>query len=242
VKRVLVVDDDPTVSEVVAGYPNRAGFAVDVAADGPTAVARTIAQPPDLVALDLMLPGMDGLDVCRRIRTGRPATGDHADRARRRGGPHPRPEVEADDYVTKPFSPRELVLRVESVLRHAGAVAAARTAPAEAWLRAGPLALDPTAHRVTRHQRELSLTVREFDLLEYFLRNPGQTTSREDLMRKVWGWEFGPVDRDRPRAAAAREDRGRSGAPPADRHRVGSGLPLRHPPHEQRRRYRVTPS
>ncbi|MFC8145624.1 response regulator transcription factor [Streptomyces paradoxus] len=192
-KRVLVVDDDPTVSEVVAGYLNRAGFAVDVAADGPAAVAKATAQPPDLVVLDLMLPGMDGLEVCRRIRRNGPlpvimltARGDEEDRILGL-------EVGADDYVTKPFSPRELVLRVESVLRRAGAVAAARTAPAEAWLRAGPIALEPTARRVTRHRRELSLTVREFDLLEYFLRNPGRATSREELMRKVWGWEFGDL-------------------------------------------------
>lgn len=130
--RVLVVDDDPTVSEVVTGYLNRAGFAVDVAADGPAAVARATAQPPDLVVLDLMLPGMDGLEVCRRIRRDGPlpvitltARGDEEDRVLGL-------EVGADNYVTKPFSPRELVLRVESVLRRAGAVAARRTAPAEA--------------------------------------------------------------------------------------------------------------
>ncbi|WP_327342876.1 response regulator transcription factor [Streptomyces europaeiscabiei] len=192
-KRVLVVDDDPTVSEVVAGYLNRAGFAVDVAADGPAAVAGAAAQPPDLVVLDLMLPGMDGLEVCRRIRRDGPlpvimltARGDEEDRVLGL-------EVGADDYVTKPFSPRELVLRVESVLRRAGAVAAARAAPAGAWLRAGPLALEPTARRAMRHDDELALTIREFDLLEFFLRNPGRATSREELMRQVWGWEFGDM-------------------------------------------------
>ncbi|MEU1598866.1 response regulator transcription factor [Streptomyces sp. NPDC005708] len=192
-KRVLVVDDDPTVSEVVAGYLGRSGFTVDVAADGPAAVARAAAQPPDLVVLDLMLPGMDGLEVCRRIRGNSPipvimltARGDEEDRILGL-------EVGADDYVTKPFSPRELVLRVESVLRRTGAPAAAQTAPPGSWLRAGPLALDPNARRVTRHGTELSLTIREFDLLEYFLRNPGRATSREELMRRVWGWEFGDL-------------------------------------------------
>ncbi|MGW2935352.1 response regulator transcription factor [Streptomyces sp. NPDC001156] len=192
-KRVLVVDDDPTVSEVVAGYLGRSGFAVDVAADGPAAVARAAAQPPDLVVLDLMLPGMDGLEVCRRIRGNSPipvimltARGDEEDRILGL-------EVGADDYVTKPFSPRELVLRVESVLRRTGALAAAQTAPPGSWLRAGPLALDPNARRVTRHGAELSLTIREFDLLEHFLRNPGRATSREELMRRVWGWEFGDL-------------------------------------------------
>ncbi|MFE3650045.1 response regulator transcription factor [Streptomyces sp. NPDC059101] len=192
-KRILVVDDDPTVSEVVTGYLDRAGFAVDVAADGPAAAARAAAQPPDLVVLDLMLPGMDGLEVCRRIRENGPipvimltARGDEEDRILGL-------EVGADDYVTKPFSPRELVLRVQSVLRRAGALAAARNAPAESRLRAGPLALDPQARRAIRHGTEIALTIREFDLLEYFLRHPGQATSREELMRRVWGWEFGDL-------------------------------------------------
>ncbi|MDC2952749.1 winged helix-turn-helix domain-containing protein, partial [Streptomyces heilongjiangensis] len=102
-------------------------------------------------------------------------------------------EVGADDYVTKPFSPRELVLRVESVLRRAGSLAATRTEPAAPWLRSGPLALDPTARRATRSGAELALTTREFDLLEFFLRNPGRATSREELMRQVWGWDFGDL-------------------------------------------------
>ncbi|MER6129147.1 response regulator transcription factor [Streptomyces sp. NPDC001795] len=195
-KRVLVVDDDPTVSEVVSGYLTRAGFAVDVAADGPSAVAGATAQPPDLVVLDLMLPGMDGLEVCRRIREAGPlpvimltARGDEEDRILGL-------EVGADDYVTKPFSPRELVLRVESVLRRAGALMAAQgapAAPAASGLRSGPLALDPTARRATREGNELALTIREFDLLEFFLRNPGRAISREELMRRVWGWDFGDL-------------------------------------------------
>ncbi len=192
-KRVLVVDDDPTVSEVVAGYLGRAGFAVTVAGDGPTAVALASARPPDLMVLDLMLPGMDGLEVCRRVREGGPlpvimltARGDEEDRVLGL-------EVGADDYVTKPFSPRELVLRVESVLRRAGSLAAARTEPAAPWLRSGPLALDPTARRALRDGAELALTLREFDLLEFFLRNPGRAMSREELMHQVWGWEFGDL-------------------------------------------------
>ncbi|MGJ5830757.1 response regulator transcription factor [Streptomyces ossamyceticus] len=192
-KRVLVVDDDPTVSEVVAGYLDRAGFTVDVAADGPAGVAAAAARPPDLVVLDLMLPGMDGLEVCRRIRAHGPlpvimltARGDEEDRVLGL-------EVGADDYVTKPFSPRELVLRVESVLRRVGTLAATRTEPAAPQLRSGPLALDPTARRATRRGSELALTTREFDLLEFFLRHPGRATSREELMRQVWGWEFGDL-------------------------------------------------
>jgi DNA-binding response OmpR family regulator len=192
VKRVLVVDDDPTVSEVVAGYLDRAGFAVDVAADGPTAVARASSRPPDLVVLDLMLPGMDGLEVCRHLRAAGPlpvimlARGDEEDRILGL-------EVGADDYVTKPFSPRELVLRAESVLRRAGAPTVLRPETAQPWLRAGPLALDPTARRATRDGTDLALTIREFDLLEYFMRHPGQATSREQLTQRVSGWEFGDL-------------------------------------------------
>ncbi|MER6463788.1 response regulator transcription factor [Streptomyces sp. NPDC001288] len=191
--RVLVVDDDPTVSEVVAGCLCRAGFVVDSAADGPTAVAQATSRPPDLVVLDLMLPGMDGLEVCRRIPAAGPvpvimltARGDEEDRILGL-------EVGADDYVTKPFSPRELVLRVESVLRRAGAATPAPAEETGPWLRAGPLALDPTARRATRDDVELNLTTKEFDLLEFFLRHPGRATSREQLMQQVWGWDFGDL-------------------------------------------------
>ncbi|MFE8014019.1 response regulator transcription factor [Streptomyces antibioticus] len=192
--RVLVVDDDPTVAEVVAGYLDRAGYTVDRADDGPTALTRAAAHRPDLVVLDLMLPGMDGLEVCRRMRGHGPvpvimltARGDEEDRILGL-------EVGADDYVTKPFSPRELVLRVESVLRRARP----RPHPAEATadagiLSAGGLTVDPAARRVTRDGTELALTLREFDLLSFFLRHPGRAFGREDLMREVWGWDFGDL-------------------------------------------------
>jgi two-component system response regulator ResD len=187
-RRILVVDDDPTVAEIVAGYLDRAGFAVERAADGHTAVARAAATRPDLVVLDLMLPGIDGLEVCRRIREQGPvpvvmltARGDEDDRILGL-------EIGADDYVTKPFSPRELVLRVESVLRRVGSPAAPGP-----WLRSGPLALDPAARRATRDGAELALTIREFDLLAFFLRHPGRVLGREELMHRVWGWEFGDL-------------------------------------------------
>ncbi|MEW1636939.1 response regulator transcription factor [Streptomyces sp. NPDC093801] len=191
--RVLVVDDDPTVSEVVTGYLERAGFTVDRAADGPAALDAAARHRPDLVVLDLMLPGMDGLEVCRRLRArpdGSPsvpvvmltARGDEDDRILGL-------EVGADDYVTKPFSPRELVLRVRSVLRRASAAAPAGAS----LLAAAGLAVDPAARRATKQGLELPLTLREFDLLVYFLRHPGQVCDRERLMREVWGWDFGDL-------------------------------------------------
>ncbi|WP_234436016.1 response regulator transcription factor [Streptomyces sp. NRRL S-813] len=185
--RVLVVEDDPTVAEVVSGYLDRAGHVVDRAGDGPTALARAAAHWPDLVVLDLMLPGMDGLEVCRRMRGRGPvpvimltARGDEDDRILGL-------EVGADDYVTKPFSPRELVLRVESVLRRTRPAAVSRP-PAAAGL-----AVDPAARRATKNGTELALTLREFDLLAFFLSHPGRAFSREDLMREVWGWDFGDL-------------------------------------------------
>ncbi|MFK4152343.1 response regulator transcription factor [Streptomyces fungicidicus] len=187
--RVLVVDDDPTVAEIVTGYLDRAGYVVDRAGDGPGALARAAAHWPDLVVLDLMLPGMDGLEVCRRMRGRGPvpvimltARGDEDDRILGL-------EVGADDYVTKPFSPRELVLRVESVLRRSRPAPAAASGP----LRAAGLAVDPAARRATKRGAELALTVREFDLLAFFLRHPGRAFAREELMREVWGWDFGDL-------------------------------------------------
>ncbi len=189
-RRVLVVDDDPTVTEVVAGYLLRAGLTVDRAADGPTALESAAAAPPDLVILDLMLPGMDGLEVCRRLRARTPvavpvviltARGDEEDRILGL-------EVGADDYVTKPFSPRELVLRVESVLRRAGAPAAGGP-----LLSCGGLTLDPAARTARDRRGPLSLTLREFDLLAHFLAHPGRAFRREELMAEVWGWDFGDL-------------------------------------------------
>ncbi|WP_405813404.1 response regulator transcription factor [Streptomyces sp. NBC_01390] len=185
--RVLVVDDDPTVAEVVSGYLDRAGYDVDRAGDGPSALVRAAAHRPDLVVLDLMLPGMDGLEVCRRIRARGPvpvimltARGDEGDRILGL-------EVGADDYVTKPFSPRELVLRVESVLRRS------RPATAAQPVHGAGITLDPAARRATKNGTELSLTLREFDLLAFLLRNHGRAYSREELMSEVWGWDFGDL-------------------------------------------------
>ena len=186
---ILVVDDDPTVSDVVARYLRRAGYDVALAADGLTALDVAAKQVPDLVVLDIMLPGLDGLAVCRTLRESSTvpvilltALGAETDRIMGL-------EVGADDYVTKPFSPRELVLRVASVLRRA------RTAPpvpqGPKALVDGPLRLDIAAHEVEFGGDSLMLTVREFDLLAFLMARPRQTFTRDELMREVWGWSFG---------------------------------------------------
>ena len=167
VGRVLVVDDDETIGDVVRRYLERDGLAVEVVADGTAAVARALADPPDAVVLDLMLPGMSGLDVCRQLRasgTGGSvpivmltALGEESDRVLGL-------EIGADDYVTKPFSPRELALRVQSVLRRSREPA---PPPRPAVLRDGDLVVDVAARRATVADRPLLLTVREFDLLAH---------------------------------------------------------------------------
>ena len=187
-KRVLVVDDDPTVSDVVRRYLERAGIVVTLAGDGPAALVAYREQAPDLVVLDLMLPGMDGIEVCRRMRATADvpvvmltALGEESDRVLglRTG---------ADDHVTKPFSPRELVLRVQSVLRRAS-----RPSPngEPSVLRDGGLMVDTGARIAHLNGMELALTVREFDLLVFLMRNPGRAYRRGELLEQVWGWTFG---------------------------------------------------
>lgn len=191
-RRVLVVDDDPTVTEVVSGYLRHAGLLVDNAADGLDALARVASGRPDLVILDLMLPGMDGIEVCRTLNRNPPApavimlTGRGDEEERILGL-----EVGADDYVTKPFSPRELVLRAQSVLRRRAAAAVESAAGGR--LAAGDLVVEPGGRRVVRAGEEIALTQREFDLLVYLMRNRGQAISRERLLQEVWGWEFGDL-------------------------------------------------
>jgi DNA-binding response OmpR family regulator len=189
--RVLVVDDDPTVSDVVRRYLERAGHRVDLAVDGPGALVAVERWVPDLVVLDRMLPGLDGIEVCRRLRrAGHPvpvimltALGEETDRVLGL-------EVGADDYLAKPFSPRELVLRVQSVLRRTGR-APAPTAGLPVLVTDGDLTLDTRRRLALRESRELPLTGREFDLLLHLVRNPGRALRREDLLTEVWGWSFG---------------------------------------------------
>ncbi len=188
---VLVVDDDLTVREVVGRYLEHAGYRVGVASDGVSALRAVQASAPDLIVLDLMLPGMSGLEVCRQVRAGQhnavaivmlTALGEEEDRVLGL-------EFGADDYVTKPFSPRELVLRVGSVLRRSRD-ASQPSAPTPAVVDGG-LEVDVSARRALLDGRPLALTTREFDLLAFLMRHPDQAFTRAELLAKVWGWDFG---------------------------------------------------
>jgi DNA-binding response OmpR family regulator len=183
---VLVVDDEPTILEVVGRYMERAGYETFEAADGPEALRQAELRHPDLVVLDVMLPGIDGIEVMRQLheRPGPPvavilltARGEESDRlvGLRRG---------ADDYVVKPFSPAELVARVGAVMR--------RISPpdGEPPIEHGPLRVEPATRRVFLDGSELSLTQREFDLLAYLAARPGRVFSRDQLMDAVWDYPF----------------------------------------------------
>jgi DNA-binding response OmpR family regulator len=193
--RILVVEDDLTVAEVVVDYLRHADLDTRHAVDGQAALEIAAAWRPDLVVLDLMLPGASGLEVCRRLREERDAQtplpvimltalGEESDRVLGL-------ESGADDYVTKPFSPRELTLRVQAVLRRARAANPAAATPHP--LRSGRLEVDVAARRARADGRELDLTVREFDLLAFFVSNPGRAFTRAELLEQVWGWSFGDL-------------------------------------------------
>jgi two-component system, OmpR family, response regulator ResD len=184
---VLVVDDAPTIAEVVARYLERAGYRTRVATDGVQAIEAAASQRPDLVVLDLMLPGIDGLEVMRRLREEDrertavillTAKGEESDRVigLRLG---------VDDYVVKPFSPAELVARVDAVLRRFD-TARAQEAPIEL----SDMTIDPTARQVFVRGQEVQLTHREFDVLLFLARHPGQAFSRNQLMDAVWQYSF----------------------------------------------------
>lgn len=185
--KVLVVDDEPTIGDIVSRYLERAGFQTAIAQTGARALEQAAADRPDVVVLDLMLPDIDGLEVMRRLRSN--------DRARTaiilltaRGEESDRViglRLGADDYVVKPFSPAELVARVDAMLR--------RLDPApeqEAPLRFDDLHIDPAARTVQLNDSEVELTAREFELLLFLARHPGQAFTREQLMDHVWQYSF----------------------------------------------------
>lgn len=185
-RRVLVVEDEPMVAEVVERYLRRDGFEVKMADDGLQALELFRGWVPDLVILDLMLPQMDGLEVCRRMRAASEtpiimltARGDEPDRLLGLG-------LGADDYVTKPFSPRELAARARAVLRRSAGAGAA----AGEILRFGNLLVNGLSRKVEKDGRLIELTAKEFDLLFFLARQPGRVFSREQLMNAVWDFEF----------------------------------------------------
>jgi phosphate regulon transcriptional regulator PhoB len=182
---VLVVEDEPDIRHLIAHHLEREGFRCREVSNGTEAIRAVRASTPDLVVLDLMLPEVGGLEVCRRLRND-PGTaaipiiiltakGDEVDRVVGL-------ELGADDYVAKPFSPKELVARVRAVLRRARPEVTGRV------LREGPIALDPTRHAVTVNGAEVTLTPKEFDLLQILLEAAGRVLSREHLLTRVWGY------------------------------------------------------
>src|SRR3984893_2789795 len=183
VSTVLVVDDEPSVRDVVIRYLEQAGYRTLEAADGDTDRGLLERESPSLVVLDLMLPGMDGLSLCRWIRERSElpvimitALGEEADRLTGL-------EVGADDYLNKPFSPRELVARVTAVLRRASPLGAMA-----GTIELGDLVIDAARREARKHGSPLRLTTLEFDLLWFFASNPNRVFARDDLMQRVWGY------------------------------------------------------
>ncbi len=188
-KRILVVDDESSIRDVLTRYLEREGYRVDVAADGPGALQATTQMSPDLIVLDLMLPGLDGLEVCHRLRAQSmvpiimlTARDEEADKVRGF-------TTGADDYITKPFSPAELVLRVKAVLRRVDAAAMPAQTPGTV-LRFERLSISPAFRRVELAGRAVDLSAREFDLLLFLASHPGQVFTRNQLLQQVWDYDY----------------------------------------------------
>ncbi|MGH2503377.1 MAG: response regulator [Ktedonobacterales bacterium] len=188
-RRILIVDDEASIREVLARYLGQAGFATLEAADGLEALRLARAISPDLLILDLMLPGMDGLDVCRALRQTwagpvlmLTARGEEADTIEGfRAG--------ADDYVTKPFSPREVVVRAQAIMRRLEATTVPAMALDDALIVAG-LVIHPQLRTATRADTPLDLTIKEFDLLSFLASHPRQVFTRQQLLANVWGYDY----------------------------------------------------
>jgi phosphate regulon transcriptional regulator PhoB len=184
---VMVIEDEKEIRDLVRYNLERAGFRVTAAADGEEGLERAFGARPDALVLDLMLPGRSGLEVLRELRS-EPTTRDlpvivltarAAEMDKLLGFEHG-----ADDYLTKPFSPRELVARVQALLRRA------HPSRGPQAIEVGPLRIDPAAHEAAFRGRRLTLTPREFELLAFLARHPGRVHSREELLRKVWGYDY----------------------------------------------------
>jgi DNA-binding response OmpR family regulator len=185
---ILVAEDDPDIADLLVRYFQKSGWTTHVSAAGDEALAYARANPIDMLILDLMLPGLSGLDVCRALRHDT-ATADvpiiiltaRAEEGDRIAGL----DLGADDYVPKPFSPNELVARVRALMRRSQ-----RTEPAPATLRFGPIVMDVARHSVSSDGRDVSLTAKEFLLLRYLLEHRGRVLSRDVLLRDVWGYRY----------------------------------------------------
>ena len=189
--RVLVIEDDTTVAEVVSRYLERDGFIVECTGDGTDGLRRALDSPPDLVILDIMLPGIDGLEVCRRLREKAPipvvmltALGEENDRVMGL-------DLGADDYISKPFSPRELIARVKSVLRRSRGPLAGSAPTLSGPLIVGDLEVDIATREVRLQDRLVATTALEFELLVFLMLNPRKVFTREELLEHVWDLSFG---------------------------------------------------
>jgi DNA-binding response OmpR family regulator len=189
VTRVLVVEDDPDIAQLVVHYLDKAGFSTEVVANGRDAFAAILARPPELLILDLMLPHVDGLEVCRLTRSNEATASIPIIMLTARGEESDRIvglELGADDYLAKPFSPNELVARVRALLRRAK-----RSSPqAGGAIAYGPISVNSEQHTVSVAGVEVGLTAKEFLLLEYLLQHRGRVLSRDLLLTDVWGYRY----------------------------------------------------
>jgi two-component system, OmpR family, alkaline phosphatase synthesis response regulator PhoP len=193
---LLVVEDDENISSAISEYFSRAGYSVKTVEDGLMGVKAALEDPPDAVVLDLMLPKMDGLAVCRELRDKvsylpilmLTAKDDVVDKVLGL-------EMGADDYITKPFSLRELEARIKSVLRRSRTASSSDGSKTEAPITRGKLRIDPARREVTIGERQVDLTPKEFDLLRLFAANPGRVFPRKYLLEKIWDYSYEGYDR-----------------------------------------------
>jgi len=186
--RILIVEDDPDIAELVGRYLDKAGFTTERVASGREALSRLASRPPDLLVLDLMLPHVDGLEICRLVRASEKTAAipiimltARAEESERIVGL----ELGADDYLAKPFSPSELVARVRALLRRAQ-----RSGPATRTMTYGPVLVDTDRHLVTANGQDVVLTAKEFLLLVYLMQHRGRVLSRDLLLTDVWGYRY----------------------------------------------------
>lgn len=188
---ILIVDDEDRIRRLLKMYLEREEYQIDEATNGEEALLKALEVDYDLILLDVMMPGMDGIEMCQELRKSKAtpvmmltAKGEEANRVQGF-------EVGADDYIVKPFSPREVVLRVKAMLRRASATQFVQTdTHTKDMLVFGPLTIDNDAHRVSVNQQEINLTPKEYELLFYLAQSPDKVFSREQLLKDVWNYEF----------------------------------------------------